>query len=766
VSIAVVLKLNNQDVLTNTIAAQHTPGDPLYQKWLSKQQVMDNFAPTTAQAQAVAGYLTANGFTNVQIADNNLVVTADGTVGAARKAFNTQIGAFQRSDNGENDIANTSAIQTPDALSQIDYVLGLDTVNKAHTFAVRVAPQATVSTSAATCAKSGPPPLCTSTGNSSGYYPNEFATVYNRPSGSTGINTTVAIIGWGNMTNTVNDLAQFEASQGISPVPVSVQYLPVGSSTSDDSGQGEWAMDAQAIVGISGGVKQLNFYAATSNSNNSLISAINRAVSDGTAKAINMSWGAGECGGAGWADSLFQVGVAQGQTFAASSGDSGSVECNGVTSVSYPASSPYVIAIGGTSLRTGTNLAYQSETTWSGTGGGISAREAKPSWQSSFSGSYRQLPDLAFDADPASGVRIWLTSSRSAGISSTGWDGLWGGTSLASPLFVGAWAVLESANNNSLTFAPPLFYPNGSALQASGALHDVTSGNNRSSRYPNQTYYSAKAGYDNVTGWGSFDITKMMASMGGTTKTYTVTAGAGTGGTISPSGAVPVVSGTTQAFTLTPNSGYSISGVTGSCGGALSGSTYTTNAITANCTVTAAFSSTPPSPTPTYIITASAGTGGSISPSGYLSVASGQTQTFTLTPNSGYSIAGVSGSCGGTLSGNTYTTKAVTANCTVGASFAKGSTNTTPTYTVTLTRITPSGSSSPAVGTPVSVSKNGSTTFVLTPPSNARSASWTWSGGCGNIAMASTWYVGGTLQLKVGPVTSSCTFPVTFTVSR
>jgi len=76
----------------------------------------------------------------------------------------------------------------------------------------------------------------------------------------------------------------------------------------------------------------------------------------------------------------------------------------------------------------------------------------------------------------------------------------------------------------------------------------------------------------------------------------------------------------------------------------------------------------------TYTVTASAGAGGAISPAGAVSVNAGATQSFTVTPNSGYSIASVGGSCGGSLNGNTYTTSAITANCTVSAAFA-GATN-------------------------------------------------------------------------------------------
>ncbi|MBL8521953.1 MAG: hypothetical protein JNK75_14950, partial [Betaproteobacteria bacterium] len=145
---------------------------------------------------------------------------------------------------------------------------------------------------------------------------------------------------------------------------------------------------------------------------------------------------------------------------------------------------------------------------------------------------------------------------------------------------------------------------------------------------------------------------------------FTVTPSAGANGTISPTMAQTVLEGSTTVFTVTPDSGFQAS-VGGTCGGTLVGTTYTTAAITANCTVDATFS-----PLPTFTVTPSAGANGSISPTMGQVVTQGNTTTFTITPNMGY-FAAVRGSCGGTLVGTTYTTNAITANCTVDAVFAK-----------------------------------------------------------------------------------------------
>jgi hypothetical protein len=140
----------------------------------------------------------------------------------------------------------------------------------------------------------------------------------------------------------------------------------------------------------------------------------------------------------------------------------------------------------------------------------------------------------------------------------------------------------------------------------------------------------------------------------------------GGNGTISPNTPQTVNNGATATFTLTPNTGYAIGAVGGTCpAGTLSGSTYTTGPVTANCTVIANFT------IDTYTVTPSVNGGnGTISPKTPQTVNYDATATFTLTPNTGYAIGAVGGTCpAGTLSGSTYTTGAVTSNCTVIANF-------------------------------------------------------------------------------------------------
>jgi len=191
---------------------------------------------------------------------------------------------------------------------------------------------------------------------------------------------------------------------------------------------------------------------------------------------------------------------------------------------------------------------------------------------------------------------------------------------------------------------------------------------------------------------------------------YTITATAGTGGTITPSGEVKVEQGKNQTFTITPNSGYHIADVLVDAKSVGAVTTYTFTNVTSNHTIHANFAQD--TPQPTYTITATAGTGGTITPSGEVKVEQGKNQTFTITPNSGYHIADVLVDAKSVGAVTTYTFTNVTSNHTIHANFAQDTPQ--PSYTITATAgtggtITPSGE--------VKVEQGKNQTFTITPNS-------------------------------------------------
>lgn len=190
------------------------------------------------------------------------------------------------------------------------------------------------------------------------------------------------------------------------------------------------------------------------------------------------------------------------------------------------------------------------------------------------------------------------------------------------------------------------------------------------------------------------DLTTIIGDLAGEVAGINVTATAGAGGAITPP-SVSVTPGATAQFTVTPDANYSIDSVQG-CSGSLNGNTYTTGAISTACNVSATFVLN------THQVTATAGTGGSVSPAN-ATVTHGQTTAFTVVPAEGYIVDAVSG-CGGSLAGSTYTTAAVTGACSVTASFRN-------LYTVSAEAIS-GGTISPSS---VQVASGDATSFTLTP---------------------------------------------------
>ncbi|WP_304488643.1 protease pro-enzyme activation domain-containing protein [Dyella sp. 2HG41-7] len=568
--VEVSLNLRNVDQLQGFLASVNQPGSANYHQFLTPAQFKAQYAPTAAQVQAVVAHLQASGFKNISVAPNNLLVSADGTTASVNAAFSANMKTF--SFKGKQHFANAADVTVPQSLGGIvDGVLGLQDYVKPHVMSHRVGTNS-IKTQA--------------TAGAVGHNPTDFASIYDAGSTPTASNTTVGIITWGDMTQTISDLNTFTKNAGMATV--STKTVAGGTGTlANDGDPSEWDLDSQDIVGVSGGVKQLIFYAAVNGDSSdsqltdaSITAAYNKAVTDNIAKVINVSLGedetaANSSGTQAADDKVFAQAVAQGQIFSIAAGDAGVYQWSSDPTegapgyianssgtvqidlshygVSEPATSPNVVAVGGTALSTSGTTTWSGETVWNeglaavnpsagdnnerlwATGGGISLFEAAPAWQTSVLGSSvtkRELPDVAFDAASSSGALIVINGQANQQV---------GGTSLASPLFVGIWARIESANNNSLGLPTQNMYTYFS--KDATPLHDVTSGNNGYNGYG----YNAAAGYDNTTGWGSLDITKFNAYV---TKYW---GGTGTGGGTTTGTPVAnftdTVSGLTASFT-------------------------------------------------------------------------------------------------------------------------------------------------------------------------------------------------------------------------
>ena len=496
VNIVVSLKLRNKaelDALTSKLMAGAAGAHPL-----TSAQFMAKYAPTAAQAQEVVAYLRAQGFTNIEVAPNNLLVSATGSAQAIRTAFKADLHEYNV--NGRRAYANVTDAMVPAHLSSsVLGVVGLQNVHMMHTHAKRLnAGTNTVQPMAVTGVS----------------IPN-FASIYGAsslPSATTG---TIGIITAGSLTQTISDLKSFASSAGY-PVP-NVTTTVVGTAGTSTSGTDEWNMDSQSSLAAAGGsISQMILYNVTDLSDSALTAGYNKAVTDNKARAINVSLGGCESSEGSveaTQDAIFQSAVSQGQMFSVSSGDSGAYECGATAgkAQSYPAVSPYVMAIGGTTLSSSGGT-WQSETVWScssastcqqsssgGAGGGPSLTENAPSWQTAAgvlgTSTKRGVPDISFDASPNSGALVLINGSQTQ----------IGGTSLAAPLWAGFWTRIQAAHGNSLAFPASAIYSGAAANP--GWFHDVTSGNQG---------YAAATGWDYASGYGSVQIAALSASLGST----------------------------------------------------------------------------------------------------------------------------------------------------------------------------------------------------------------------------------------------------------
>jgi kumamolisin len=328
------------------------------------------------------------------------------------------------------------------------------------------------------------------------YSPVQVAALYAFPAGVNGAGETIGVIELGGGYNT-SDITTYFSGLGLTPPDVVSVSVDGGanSPSTPDSADGEVALDIEVAGGVAPGAKIAVYFAP--NTDQGFIDAITTAVHDTTHQpsVISISWGGPE---SSWSqssvtalDNACQSAGALGITITVAAGDNGSSDGESGNNVDFPASSPHVLACGGTTL-VGSGTKITSETVWNdgssggATGGGVSNEFALPSWQanvgvpkpSSAKGG-RGVPDVAGDASPETGYNILVDGQQE----------VVGGTSAVAPLWAGLIALVNQQRGSSAGFVNPALYA------APSALHDIVSGNNGA--------FSAGPGWDACTGLGS-----------------------------------------------------------------------------------------------------------------------------------------------------------------------------------------------------------------------------------------------------------------------
>jgi kumamolisin len=358
----------------------------------------------------------------------------------------------------------------------------------------------------------------------------EVAALYDFPANTDGTGQTVAIIELGGGYATA-DLQTYFSGLNLSVPSVTAEPVDGGSNApgSGDS-DGEVELDIEVVGAVAPKAAQKVYFSP--NTDQGFIDAVSDAIHATPAPiAVSISWGGPEDS---WVaasrtslNSAISDAAALGVTVTAAAGDSGSTDgaTDGKQHVDFPASSPYALACGGTTL-VGSGTTITSEVVWNetassegATGGGVSIEFTQPSWQASAgvpdvsggTASGRGVPDVAGNADPTSGYQIVVDGQQT----------VVGGTSAVAPLWAGLIARLAQSTGKRFGLLQTLIYNGVTAGKPATGFNDITSGGNGA--------YSAGPGWDACTGLGSPNGTALLPIVTGTASTTGTTGTTGTG---------------------------------------------------------------------------------------------------------------------------------------------------------------------------------------------------------------------------------------------
>jgi kumamolisin len=446
---------------------------------VSREEFAAKHGADTAAIEKVKQFAKENNLNVSEVSPERRTVRLEGTAANMTRAFEVRLDRYEHE--GHQYRARTGGIKLPaDLAASVEAVLGLDDRPQARThFRVHRA-KATAGVS---------------------YTPRQVAELYQFPLDVTGTGQAVGILEFGGGYRAA-DLKNYFASLGVTEPTVTSVSVDKGKSkpTNANSADGEVLLDIEVVGSVAPGAKVVVYFAP--NTAKGFQDAITTAIHDAVNKpsVISISWGGAE---STWTaqsmtafDSAAQDAAALGVTICAASGDNGSSDgvSDGANHVDFPASSPHILACGGTSLQSA-NGVITSETVWNdgaqggAGGGGFSNRFPLPSWQVSAnikppSGGGRGVPDVAGDADPETGYNVLVDGEKL----------VIGGTSAVAPLWSGLIALLNEKLGRPLGFLQPTLY---GLRENSGAFHDITKGSNGA--------FSAGPGWDAATGLGSPD---------------------------------------------------------------------------------------------------------------------------------------------------------------------------------------------------------------------------------------------------------------------
>ncbi len=491
--VTIWLKSHNQAEMDQLAKELYDKTSPVYHQWLKSADIAARFAPTAAEAKTVQNFFEAHNLKVVNVGANNFFVRARGTVGAVQAAFHVQLNNYEV--NGEVLRANDRDPSVDEATAALAHsVAGLDTGHYTHPLAQRYvakgvsAPKVSKAeffstdcftgvTTEKYASTPGKLPVGTYTGNAyftnsnnpgCAYTPQEIYTAYNLnglyAEGYNGAGQTIAIIDWCGSPTTVSDGNIFNKKFGL-PLFTSSNFTTIYTPTPSSCAgpDPEINIDTQWAHAIAPGAN-IDLVVPPSASFQDVDQGLFYAVNYYLGNVVSGSYGAPESLVSATIleqESLIvEIGAIEGVSCQFATGDDGDYTNYGIPpTVSTPADSPYATAVGGVSLALtssntiswqagwGTNLTYLTEPGfifdppfalgfYFGSGGGESGFFAAPPFQSGLGAAGRELPDISWLADPYTGGVIALSEPGET-ISYYAY----GGTSLATPMISGLWAI-------------------------------------------------------------------------------------------------------------------------------------------------------------------------------------------------------------------------------------------------------------------------------------------------------------------------------------
>lgn len=508
--LAIGLPLRNGEALTNLLEQIYDPASTNYHRYLTPEQFTEQFGPSEQDYARVAEFVQANGLTVTHSHSNRMLLDVRGKASDIGKAFHTTLRTYRHPK--ENRV-----FFAPDTDPAVDAALPILSVQGMNNYQPPQPLSKRMSASGATPASGSSP--------GGGYIGKDFRNAYLPGSTLNGSGQIVGLLQFDGYL--ASDIATYMSIAGYTNVPLENVLLD-GFNGFPGINNGEVCLDIEACIAMAPGLaKVVVFEAGPFGNPNDILSSM---VSRSEIKQFSASWGYSTDA---ISQQLYQQMALQGQTFFNASGDGDAW----VGPIPYGScESPNITIVGGTTLTmNGLGLSYVSEVAWNwgfignyswnpagyfGSSGGISTTVPIPSWQKSVSmtnnhGStvFRNVPDIALTAD-----NVFVVSDG-------GSQGLFGGTSCASPLWAGFMALVNQqavANGKPpVGFLAPAVYALAQTTSYANSFHDTTVGNNTWSGSP--TNFFAVPGYDLATGLGTPNGTNFINALTGVGVTNTVT---------------------------------------------------------------------------------------------------------------------------------------------------------------------------------------------------------------------------------------------------